>query len=224
MTLIGYWPLNESSGDAIDHSGNSNHGSTSGGVTYGATGPLSQKSYSFDGNDDYVDIDTPQGAYEAPFTYSCWIYIRGSTGENQYFVANGAQSNSEGASISYRDSTNDLGWIVQYNSIGGETNANISFDKWHSVVGTWDGSTKEDRIKLYVDGELRSTSTASSNTEDPRVNTTTFGTPNNSKGDYVANGKISEVRIYDRPLTTSEVQYLYSVGKRGLQTTRKKTS
>jgi len=41
---------------------------------------------------------------------------------------------------------------------------------------------------------------------------------------YYFSGKIAQARIYNRPLTHSEVQYLYSVGQRGYHTTSKKSS
>ena len=77
MTLIGYWPLNESSGEALDHSGKENHGTLSGGITQGVTGLLGNKSYSFEGTDGYISVpDSEEISLSGEASISAWVKIR----------------------------------------------------------------------------------------------------------------------------------------------------
>ena len=83
-------------------------------------------------------------------------------------------------------------------------------DTWYHLVGVREGSN----IKIYVNGELRHTDAGSSGL----IN---YGSsPNNYIGKKTSslaadhwNGKIDEVRIYDRALSASEISQLYRMGK-----------
>ena len=72
--LVGWWPLNEDSGNtAYDLSGNGNHGSLNGGITQGVVGKGGLTSYSFDGNDDYVDVGDSAFNLSEAISLSVWI-------------------------------------------------------------------------------------------------------------------------------------------------------
>ena len=88
-------------------------------------------------------------------------------------------------------------------------------EQWHHAVVTRDVS--ENEIKHYYDGELVQTRTM----EDRQIAVTNsdIGIGAASDGDRPLNGKIANPRIYDRPITESEVESLYSKEKarKGLQ-------
>jgi Concanavalin A-like lectin/glucanases superfamily len=71
--LLAYYPFN---GNANDESGNSNHGSAQNGLTFGTDRFGNPgKAASFDGIDDYIQIDDPNGNLGGfnTFTFSFWI-------------------------------------------------------------------------------------------------------------------------------------------------------
>lgn len=79
--------------------------------------------------------------------------------------------------------------------------------KWYHVVGTFDGST----IKVYIDGGSPAASTSYSGSIG------VSGYPVNiGRGTYddtrIFDGAINDVGIWDRALTTSEIDYLYNGG------------
>ncbi|MDP2587110.1 MAG: LamG domain-containing protein [Candidatus Komeilibacteria bacterium] len=85
----------------------------------------------------------------------------------------------------------------------------ISINTWYFVTAVYDGSTG---LKIYLDGELKDTQTA--------TNPATLGTSEtNAKGRIGSTGKadglrpwdgrISDVRIYNRSLSISEITQLY---------------
>jgi hypothetical protein len=87
---------------------------------------------------------------------------------------------------------------------GGSTTSvacsNPSNSSWHHVVGTQTGTT----ATVYIDGVQCNTGavTAINNGTD----TVEIG---RFRGGYYFNGKIDDVRIYNRALTAEEVQSLY---------------
>lgn len=224
MTLLAYWPLNESSGStAHDHSGNENHGTINDGgdsTVPGATGILGGEAYSFDGSNDYVDIGYSGSPY-SDWTVSLWVnHNDWSTSERQGSLAVGENRSSKPLNWD-RDGSNQFshyrgeaaGQVMSVNSVSGG---------WHHVIVTQrriDSSTVD--LKMYWDGEKVDETTG--DYEDMDLSKYIYIGWNSSSGTEWK-GKVSEVRIYDRPLTKSEIQYLYSVGERGLQTTSKKTS
>jgi len=224
MTLIGYWPLNEDSGNtAYDHSGNENHGTINDGgdsTVPGANGVLGQNAYSFDGNNDYVNIDYSTGQY-SDFTASLWVKHDDWSGNGR----EGAFATGENRS------SKPLNWDrddpYQFAHYRGDATGrvmrvqNIS-DGWHHVVVTQrriDSSTI--KLKMYWDG--KQVDQASGDYENVDLTKFVYIGWNTTSG-YEWNGKISEVRIYQRPITPSEIQYLYNTSKRGQNTTSKKTS
>ena len=218
MTLIGYWPLNEKSGTkAYDHSGNENHGTLNGGVTRGATGLLGDTAYSFDGGDDYVSTSEIGKSVNARtgVAFSAWFNLD-STGGIQTLVS---QNFANAAWLWEVDGGSLRAVYISSNSnpsfFG---NSSLSTDTWHHYVCSYDGET----VTIYLDG-IKDGASSSSAPMDRNKNAHSIGY-RTWNSDRHLDGKISELRIYDRPLTQSEIQYLYSVGKRGLQTTSKKTS
>ena len=220
--LKAYWPLNEDSGatEAKDHSGNENHGTINDGgdsTVPGATGILSQNAYSFDGSNDYVGAQDSSVLDGSPVSVSAWVKTS-STGE-KVITAKFTSSSpydgywyGQGGSGGIRICLGSDGQVCY--EIGDFPNDG----SWHMLSFTYDNSV----LNIYQDGQLVDSKSESISIKDTatdfQIGFGQWGVQNQW------NGKISEVRIYDRPLTQSEIQYLYNVGKRGLQTTSKKSS
>lgn len=213
MTLIGYWPLNENSGDARDHSLNNNNGVLNGDVTQGAAGLLGENSYGFDGSGDYVSLPDDSLFSVSKVTISVWVKRNGSKSSEYIFDGRGHEY-----WIKEDDGTEKPRFGLR---IGGSSYAvmasTLPDNEWTHLVAVYDGN----KLKFFMDGDLANSVNASGSID------ASSGSPQIGRyqgGGYNFQGNISEVRIYNRPLTSSEVEYLYQVGKRGLQTTSKKSS
>lgn len=213
MTLIGYWPLNESSGStAYDHSGNEEHGSLNN-ITKGSSGPIDQKCFSFNGSSSHVSTNfLMDQTGSKSYTISAWAKTDDASSTTRQIVS----PDDGGYDWSILQSKNNAQWELFTGE--GVLSSGISLDRnWHHIIGVFDVGQNE--TKLFVDGKLTGTGPIDT---DSSINNVNIG-KNPFNGEHW-NGKISEVRIYDRPLNKNEVQYLYSVGQRGLQTTSKKSS
>ena len=85
----------------------------------------------------------------------------------------------------------------------------VNDGKWHLITGTRQGTT----WSIYVDGVLSSSQTQGTGAS---INASGYDMsvgvgPGNSSGYF--NGSIDDVRVYDRALSPSEIQYLYLMGQ-----------
>ncbi|WP_414838092.1 LamG domain-containing protein [Candidatus Nanosalina sp. VS9-1] len=221
MTLVGYWPLNEESGSkAYDHSGNENHGTLTGEVTRRVTGLLGDTSYSFDGDNDYVGIGEPSGFGNSSLgnsvSVSGWFYPRADQGD---IFSHASDSNNDNLRVFWNSSRNTWGsYIHANNSNTMDWNTSPELNSWNHVVLIYDGENQYQ----YLNNELVAQKSNTGDLASSKGSPWTVGSRGGDSSFF--DGKISEVRLYDRPLTESEIQYLYSVGSRGLQTTVKKSS
>ncbi|WP_414838155.1 LamG domain-containing protein [Candidatus Nanosalina sp. VS9-1] len=228
MTLVGYWPLNEESGDkAYDHSGNENHGTINDGgdsTVPEASGILGQNAYSFDGSNDYVEISLNRDLWKAnTLSISLWIKPVNLNAEQDYFsrVKNWGsesqfklgQSGNGDLQFAAKDENGDT-------RITEQSSKQLKTDRWNHVTANFDGAKGE----IYVNSSKIPLSQDNTYNGLKNISSTNMRIGSRVNDSFYSKGKISEVRIYNRPLTESEIQYLYNVGKRGLQTTSKKTS
>ena len=153
-----------------------------------------------DGNSDYVEIpDSPELALTEEFTIESWVRPDGdATWESVIWketdnyhsytlMAGGEEAGvPEGALAEEVSAWTDV-----------EGNEDLPDPAWSHLALTFDGSD----LRLYVEGELVDTEPAAPNNENPE-GLLFFGT--NDEEDFF-NGRIDEVRIYDRALDAGEL-------------------
>lgn len=204
MTLVGWWPLTETSGDAQDYSSNGNTGTVNG-ATQGATGVVGYNAYSFDGVNDTVDISTNVFPSETLITITGWgkLSSGASPGSNDYdlftrgdvpklWVRNGSVS----AIIDDGSSTH---------SLFGPTASTGIWYHWALVLSS-SSST------LYVDG-IKEDSTNNASTDGDSVIPTRIGADDDDTRFW--DGNIFDVRVYDRVLSPQEILYIYEAAQSG---------
>jgi hypothetical protein len=207
--LLGWWPFN---GNANDSSGNNRHFTVYGASLTSDRNGSSNNAYSFDGVNDYMQVNINQ---TAAFTLSAWIY-------------NGSASRVQGT-MQYKYPCIRGGGtaiVTSYGKLGASTIAcgecsvqtcnnwsgdrfdlaDIGSGSWRHVVLVVDGV---DKIKLYRDGVLVNTFTqASLMTTYPNL-PLILGKVNDENTFYF-DGKIDDVGLWSRALTDSEISALYS--------------
>jgi hypothetical protein len=208
---VGTWSFNEGHGTvAHDTSFQPDNGTLQGGATY--TQGRFWDALSFDGNASGVDIQD-RSNFDAPrVTVSAWVNSGTSPGNFKYIVAKGASGCIAGAYGIYTGANGGLEFYVSNNggltfALSPDAGTGIWDGKWHSVVGTFDGST----VRLYVDGKEVGTGT-------PNTTPIDYGLPTSSDlmiGNYAGcsgldfSGKIDEVHLFDRALGAQEVHLGY---------------
>jgi fibronectin type 3 domain-containing protein len=209
----GWWKLDEGTGTTTADSSGGAHPGTLVGTPAWTTGRVGPYAITFNGTTQSVSVSgsgTLANLYVAGMTVAAWIKPAGSGGGG-------------GGRIVDKDN-NDAGWFfamsgtttVKFTADQFTTSASsrtstaaITANTWQHVVATWAGSTSGTDIHIYINGVLADgASTAGSGTayDDSTTPLTIGNRPvDNARG---FSGAIDEIRVYNRVLTTAEIQAL----------------
>ncbi|MBD3247292.1 hypothetical protein GF378_01595 [Candidatus Pacearchaeota archaeon] len=197
--------LNENANDSSLYD---NHG-----TVYGATNISSGKyngAYSFDGSDDAIDFGDIEISSWTEMTFSLWFRTNATI--NQMRLVAKDQVGTKGCFLAWYSAT--FGW--QFKAYEGsdewaETsyNGDLSDGEWHHLVGVVDANA--DNIYLYVDGVLRDTDPFTYNSLlDVESEEIVLGADSDvGSFEHEFNGDIDEFRLYNRSLSSDEIEQLY---------------
>src|SRR3989344_4713696 len=205
--LVGCWSFDGSYTNAPDCSWNNNVGTLTGGPTK-TVGKVGQD-LSFDGVDDWVNMGSfvPVSGGN-PRTVSVWVKVT-SSATNRTITSWGSDSVA-GQRFTFSINTSNTLSIGIEGSAESAVTA-VGDNIWHHVAITCSGNNLN-TCKIWVDGRLDKTLTTSA----------TINTSSSDRGLSIGiwplpfgpfNGQIDEVRIYNRALTSSEVERLYKGSK-----------
>ena len=225
--LVAYWPLNDTSGNVVDDSGNGNNGD----IVNVEQGEITE--YSF-GDGTAFDFSTTEsgfvripstdrmsGGQSATITATAWIRpISGSQ------IVSKKSNNSEGDWTlhiteeymnqddwnSYRRSNDDDPPYLRYWSerdFSPDTeivSGGINWEEWQHVAFSLD--QPNETVRLYIDGEMIFEATEvggiSANTDSAvEIGGMVYPDDRDDRPDY--DGAISDVRVYDRVLSETEI-------------------
>jgi parallel beta-helix repeat protein len=203
--LVGYWSFN--GGNANDESGNGNDGIINGASMTTDTTKNVGYALDFDGLDDYV-IRNP-------------INIFSTTQITATFWMKTSDTLQDGCSISYASSATANDFVITNYSdfvicIGdqtiGPTGVSANDGIWHHIAITWKNSNGQ--VKLYKDGIEEFTGTVFTGGTITPSGSLVIGSDQDCIGGcFEANqffkGIIDEIRIYNRTLTSDEIQELF---------------
>ncbi len=209
--LVAHYPFN---GNANDESGNGNDG-----TVYGATLTTDRdenpnSAYSFDGNGDYILIsDSPSFTFSNEMTISAFIQLSGyGTGKYPRIIEK------------YDFETNNREWAFEMDSgghlyhfwskDGGDVNATYFLTDWVASLNKWyhvAAVLSNGNLKLYVDGEQKLDKTSGITSIHDGSSSVSIGAAYYGNTSYF-NGKIDDIRIYNRALSDAEVKELYGGG------------
>lgn len=182
-----------------DLSGNGNHGTLTNGPTYNS---INGGCIVFDGIDDYVSLlSTPSIAQSVYSSTVEIIAYRNRSNAFEVMFGGGSFANSAGFYVGFRQtSENNFMFAYYANDQDGLTpSTNIA---WNHYTATHDVSARS-RFR-YFNSSLLSPS-QSSGVTNSSANRFFIGAFNNSSATYFFQGKISQVKIYNRALSTAEI-------------------
>jgi hypothetical protein len=192
--LIGYWKLNESSGDATDSSGEGHTLTNNGTVTYSAGKLNNCANISTDkyfSNASYTDFDLGTDI----FTVAFWEKRNGNPASTELMITTSSDWLTDGRYGIATRSSGRIGWSG-YGYTWQTTSTSLSDNAWHRIVFVREG-TGTNQFKIYVDGSLDITDTNSDNYN--AGDCFIIG----HVGDMWFNGFIDDVRIYKGNAWTS---------------------
>ncbi len=208
-SLKGYWRLDEEEGEAIDHSGEENNGTVIGDINRGTTGVFSSQAFSFDGNDDKIDVGKLLQNGSDEITISAWILHTNSEDDRVICKSTGTAIQDHIYSLGVTGNTVRIRLKAENSSDDNYDATSYNIGEWQHTAFTYNGSS----LDIYINGVKQANysmngSIAASEQE------TIIGNVNMKDGRYF-DGKIDEVQVYKRGLSEQEVKGLYFSGSSG---------
>ncbi len=167
-----------------------------------------RKTFLFDGSNDYITVPLPNplttGSSISISLWAKWLTVGSGSTRIQTLVDNSHYASATSYGFVLQDRP-DLGGILEWAASPGNgvtrvrTTNSFGDNNWHHIVATNNGTTS----KLYIDGSSNAVSQLASgigNTQSLLV----FGRRNDDATRYL-NGNISNIKIYNRELSESEI-------------------
>jgi hypothetical protein len=207
--LVAWWKFD---GNTNDSSGNNLNGSNQGASLTTDKNGESGKAYSF--NNSHISVAHSNLLnFTDSFSISLWVFSTNYiTNDWQEFLMKGSVNNLyRQYHIRPNKDSGKLAFIFYQSGTAFSSTSNTALEnnKWSHVVGTLSNS----QVNLYING-LKDSSRQFNNFSS--VTSTTYSLSVGrlgTYGGYYFNGKIDEVRMYDRALSASDVQALYQLGQ-----------
>lgn len=211
--LVGYWTFDEGTGTtAKDWSGHNNTGTWSGSGTHWASGKFGGAGL-FNGSSDYLDIpsSTILDFDNVDFSISFWINTSNVSVTAGFIEKNPAADAGRSNYALWQNSGGSVYFYVgngtagQYGSL--KATPVITQGTWLNFVAVFKAAS--DTMEIYENGYLNGQVTTTIN---PMA---VPGILRIGKLDsiYYFNGYLDDVRIYNRALSTSEIQAIYNATK-----------
>ena len=204
--LVAYYPFN---GNANDESGNAIHGNENEVSLVSYRNDLSNSAYYFNGTNSYISLPYSK-LYNFPksgtFTISVWIQPdENNNWPAQALVVKSPFHNNYLASMwnygTYILNRKAMAGLAENNSLNGKTNFK-SNRCWYNIIQTYDNG----KWNIYVNGILEASDLSRKKfiLQDGAESKITIGRKGEASGDYYQ-GKMDDIRIYDRVLNAAEI-------------------
>ena len=218
--LVGYWKLDEASGNVVDSSDNALTSTVQGNVTYNVPGEYGS-AIKLDGHGEYIDVSSNDALNVSNITLSFWLNFSQFPPWNSEPVAG----------LICRGDIYIEQWCIDavgnqirfwHRHWGGDGLLGIhhavwfplsTTNEWIHIAATYNTSFSA----IYLNGQLQDIENHTGSwqfgdlvdSEEPLY----IGAKANSTGsvDRYINSAIDEVRIYDNGFNSSEVEYLYNL-------------
>ncbi len=197
--LVAYYPFN---GNANDESGNGNDGIVNGATLIEDRFGNYNCAYDFDGKNDYIIVNHNSNFNTTQISFSVWVLADNPTASNQMLIHKDQPNNyAHDFHIKIHDET----FKVQLQNGSNQSNPSGDISTgWNHYVFTSNGNITH---KAYINGEYSFSCSINWNING-NIQSIEFASAEGS--DYFFDGKIDDIRIYNRALSESEIQQLYN--------------
>ena len=222
----GIWESYKGTGSGntvVDLSGQGNNGTLTNGAGYDTTLPENDmgKSFVLDGTNDYIEVgDAGTLDIAGDITLAAWVngQAAGNDGDSAMIINKRDSSDyttpftlyfrDAGGEDSYRFYVGGGGSTWSDNA-GDADNFDGVYDKWDYVVATIEGTS----MKIYVNGVLGGTQTVNGTRQTNGSSVKIGGPYTHGSTNYMWDGKISVVMIYNTALSGDQVMQNYNYHK-----------
>ncbi len=210
LGLVGYWSFNDGAGTlATDFSGNGSAATLVNGPVW--VGGKYGKAVSLDGADDYAKSSDASFITSTNQAHSVFAWVNPSTNSSNQVIWNYGEFNDvDNASALQINSSGHLQYGANgrsFSSFNVDSGLTVPANQWSFVGFSHDASLG---VTFYVNGQTASGS-VNGGPVNPNPHLIGAGALNAVVGGYFS-GKIDEVRVYNRELSSGDAAALYAVG------------
>ena len=212
--LVGYWTLDDGSGTtALDSSGNANTLTMTGSPSW-VTGNIGSSALDFSGSGQYLSVADPSSGVldfvdGSDFTITGW-FNRDTAAADHTIVAKKNDQTTSAGYVVWIDNNGSTDYLSAEISDGTDTysavgTTNLSTTGWHHFAIVWDDSNG---LYIYLDGKLDGSTTSSTTSINSLANALAFRIGAESDAGVPFDGKIDDIKVYNRALSVDEVSKL----------------
>ncbi|MEI6731941.1 MAG: LamG domain-containing protein, partial [archaeon] len=209
-TLVGYWSFDaDNSTTARDLSGRNYDGVYTNGALSNSSSGLYGNGLFLDGTNDYVNISSSVNtgsALKITGNFAISVWFRPSSFSNYNMIVTKAPGEGSG---SYELRTDQGTGKARIGCIINSVNANfastsaLTLNNWTFLTAVYNGTG----LALYINGIYDNSTAASGNLN---ANTDPVQIGNRGSGNYLANGFIDEVMIFNSSLSAGQIAAIYA--------------
>jgi len=201
--LVGYWLLAEGTGQKVADLSRYGNTGTLCGNTFWVSGKFGS-ALNFDGTGDYVDCGNGNSLkITGPLTICGWVKPDNLTGSK--VIASRYKTTGNQRAYMLMVSNNKVAFWIDpygdYTNIKTVTSVKTIDTNWHYVVGRYDGTNMNIFIDGIKDSATNTVSAIYASSANNRIGAYDSG--------YFFTGKIDHIMIYNRALSTAEIELLY---------------
>ena len=204
-SLVAFYPFN---GNANDASSKGNNGTVNGAILTTDRFGNSNSAYEFDGSNDYIEIPTSSSLdLNYKFSVSVWFYQTDAATAGYRLIDKNTAGFPDGYGIDTRGDATGKTVRMYFKNQDPDANSLHSLNSWNHIVITYDSL----EIKFYLNGQLENTVNIVG-TDAPANNLPLLigcGQNGTNRQNFFE-GKIDDLRIYSRALSSAEVTMLFS--------------
>ncbi len=214
--LIAFWKFDESSGNALDYSGNGINGTLNGPERQTIIGTNKAMYYDASGT-DYISTPSFAIPNTGIITVEAWMKSKLNATIYQGIISDAGQGAGNGFIWSWRDINTNTLFYQYFNSTFvqgvGISDFFLNLDnQWIHIVIVCDYTNKT--LRAYRNGtQFGTTATLTGTPAFPSVNRVKYLGGYTGGGDRLIDGSLDEVRIYNRGLSAEEVAQHYTSTK-----------
>ncbi|MEP7164707.1 MAG: LamG-like jellyroll fold domain-containing protein, partial [Ferruginibacter sp.] len=197
------------SGNGNDMSGFNHPGSIHNATLTAGHNGDANSAYQFNGTNGYIEVADHADLHPVNFTVSTWIYYTSVPGIIQAIIGKplcGGYADSYG--IWFQSGLLYFGWSNGPTSMDYHYFAAPAAGQWHHVALTFDDAA--DQAKVYIDNILAGTFPTSFTIAYDNTPLVVGNDYENCGLNYFFNGKIDDVALFDRALSATEINTLYT--------------